>query len=101
MKDTPETAEILHITYALFQRLLKLEADETGVPQSCTINYLVGMCNQILNNRHKWDLGKSHRWIGYIQGVMDAREFTTNIEQRDLTRKAKAAAAKEFEGVHK
>jgi hypothetical protein len=49
-----------------------------------SIRHLVYMCETIQASENDWSVTKLHRWIGYIQGVMTARGFTTvEIERSD------------------
>ena len=49
-------------------------------------DYLIDMCNQIIQNVEDWPEHKAHRWIGYIQGVMVDQGVTTVEEQASLIR---------------
>lgn len=60
-----------------------LGSDEKGDP--CSIPYLKWMCLQIIGGKD-WDAGKANRWIGYIQGIMVARNITTVLIERDRVR---------------
>jgi hypothetical protein len=58
--------------------------DPTGIP------HLLEMCEKIVANSNHWSVTKLHRWIGYIQGVMVQRGFTTVDQERDDYKKIKA-----------
>lgn len=48
--------------------------------------HLLSMCDDIRDNYKEWSADKSHRWIGYIQGVLTALKIITVDEHRDMTR---------------
>lgn len=57
-------------------------AEETSIP------YLMWMCHEIINHK-RWDESKAHRWIGYIQGAMVAKGWTTVEIEQDRIRSVK------------
>ncbi|MBL1177639.1 hypothetical protein [Pantanalinema sp. GBBB05] len=59
------------------------EGKPNDIPYS--LPYLVWMCDKIIENP-QWEIDKSSRWIGYIQGVMVARFLTSVERERDRVR---------------
>lgn len=51
--------------------------------------YWLWMCQQIADNWHEWDDGKLHRWVGYLQGMLNATGVTSLDEERERVRKFK------------
>jgi hypothetical protein len=76
------------IAYSLLESLLLADSTtfhmKTAEPTS--IPYLRWMCHEIINNRKLWESDKSHRWIGYIQGVMCAKGWSSVEVERDRVR---------------
>lgn len=48
-----------------------------------SVNYCAWCCNQIIENFDNWDSGKSHRWVGWIQGTLGAIGLTTIDFERE------------------
>ena len=44
------------------------------------------MLQIVYNNADTWDIGKSHRWIGYAQCLLVAEGAITLEDMRDITR---------------
>lgn len=40
----------------------------------------------IIQNDSKQSITKKHRWLGYVQGIMIAKDYITVREERELTR---------------
>ena len=55
------------------------------------LSYLSWMCRQIIHNP-QWDMSKAHRWVGYIQGVLVCRGFSTVDEERRRVRDIRQSA---------
>ena len=58
-------------------------------------NHLISMLQQI----KKWNelSPKTHRWFGYVQGIMCSRNILNVKEERDITRFALSAIEGQFE----
>ena len=70
------------------------EIKDTLPPEFTTsVHHLIWMCKQIIEHTgyvpKEWSITKLHRWIGYIQGVMTARAFTTVEQERNDYRELK------------
>ncbi len=55
-------------------------------PGELSHSHLRWMCKTISKNAYDWDLNKSSRWIGYVQGVLTALQVVSVQEHRDWTR---------------
>lgn len=49
-------------------------------------NHLLWMCDQIIENFLDWPEHKSHRWIGYVQGIMTVYGDTDVDSERKITK---------------
>lgn len=56
-----------------------LEGDETNDV------HLLWMLRELLLNQEQ-SITKKHRWLGYVQGVMIAKNYITVLQERELTR---------------
>jgi hypothetical protein len=77
------------IQYAglLKERLWEHRNEDTEPADSKTcVRHLMWMCEQVIEHTgyvpKEWSITKLNRWIGYIQGVMTARGFTTVERER-------------------
>lgn len=65
-----------------------------------SVRHLIWMCDQIVAHAgyvpDEWSVTKLHRWLGYIQGVMVSRGFTTVEEQREEYKKLKTKILEEL-----
>lgn len=82
-------ARCMAIQYAglLRESLWEHKSTDTEPAESNTsVYHLIWMCKQIIEHTgyvpKEWSITKLHRWIGYIQGVMIARGWTTVEQQR-------------------
>lgn len=50
-----------------------------------SVKHLLWMLQEIELNKDQ-SLTKKHRWLGFVQGVIIAKGWTTVIEERDATR---------------
>jgi hypothetical protein len=73
---------IIAMAYAdyLAEKLKKVNANDDGLHNDLTVKHLLWMCEKIKVG--DMSITKSNRWIGYIQGVMITRGFSTVLEER-------------------
>jgi len=97
------TARQMAIQYAslLCERLHELRRDDKESPESdISVRHLIWMCEQVMEHTgyvpKEWSITKLHRWIGYIQGVMTARGFTTVLQERNDYRELKQKVLQEL-----
>lgn len=80
------------ITEEIIQQLIQLfptaEADYES--HIVTPNYWLWAAQQIKENHTIWDVAKLHRWIGWIQGMLNGCGITSLDEERDRVRQIKA-----------
>lgn len=65
----------------------------------CGLDYLIWMCREIIKGKEdydNWSDTKLHRWIGYIQGVLIARGFSTVTEERENYKSVKKVLLEEL-----
>lgn len=96
-------ARIIAVQYAslLKERLWEFRATDTEPFDSNTgVRHLIWMCEQVVEHTgyvpREWSITKLHRWIGYIQGVMTARGFTTVERERQEYKDLKAKVLAEM-----
>jgi hypothetical protein len=58
--------------------------EKTTLPEHC-----IWMCERVRDNFDQWSPTMSHRWLGFIQGVMVANGWTTTKELRRIIRRLK------------
>lgn len=93
-------AHQMAVQYAglLKERLLNLPSESRQPDDKTSIKHLTWMCDQVISHNAKgWSVTKAHRWIGYIQGVMTVRGYTTVDTERDEYRELKAKMLQEME----
>ena len=90
-------ARCIAIQYAglLKERLWEFRSTDTEPRESNTsVRHLIFMCEQVIARTgyvpKEWSITKLHRWIGYIQGVMTVRGFTTVERERNDYKELKA-----------
>lgn len=73
---------MIAIAYAdyLAGKLQKVNANDEGLHNDLTVKHLLWMCDRV--KAGDMSITKSNRWIGYIQGVMITRGFSTVLEER-------------------
>lgn len=78
-----ETKQIA-VAYAqhLLDKLEKAATDDYTIETTISVVHLKWMCQQIIERVNEMSATKLHRWIGYIQGVMVVRGFTTVLQER-------------------
>jgi len=52
-------------------------------------DYLIEMCDKIINNHEGWATTRLHRWLGHIQGCMFSQNLTNLKEQLEIIGKLK------------
>ena len=57
--------------------------------ETTSIPYLLWMCHEIINHK-QWSEDKAHRWVGYIQGVMVAKGWSTVAVEGERVRKVES-----------
>lgn len=97
-------ARCIAIQYAGFlkERLWEHRSKDTEPPESnISVRHLIWMCEQVISRTgyvpKEMSVTKVHRWIGYIQGVMTARGFTTVEKERTEYKELKAKILAELE----
>lgn len=69
--------------YTCLLRYIKFLASDTGFIGD---RELAKFINEAMDSCHHLPLMKLNRWLGYIQGVLIERGYTTVEEERDFTR---------------
>jgi hypothetical protein len=94
------TARQMAVRYAghLEEKLREIREEE--VIDKVSVRHLRWMCGQIIEHTgyvpQEWSVTKLHRWIGYIQGVMVAKGYTTVDKEREDYREMKKELLKEL-----
>lgn len=105
LEDEQKVGQARHmaVRYAskLAERLEEFRIEDKELPTSDTsVRHLIWMCQQIVEHTgyvpNEWSVTKLHRWIGYIQGVMVARGFTTVLREREDYKQLKQVLLKEL-----
>lgn len=81
MKSAQEIASSL--LQSLSQLEPQVEADFSA--QETEVAYLMWMCHQVADSED-WSFDKAHRWVGYVQGVMCAKGWSSVETERDRVR---------------
>lgn len=72
----------------LLERLANMAEIDSVDDDDCKLPHLQWMCQQIVDAQD-WSDTKMHRWIGYVQGVLIARKYSTVQTERDDYRRVK------------
>ncbi len=55
-------------------------------PDAETCDHLLNMLDTMEENRHRWPIDKSNRWLGYVQGYMTSLKLITVDDEREFSR---------------
>jgi len=72
----------------LLSRLADMAEIDSVDDDDCKLPHLQWMCNQVADGKD-WSVTKMHRWIGYVQGVLVTRKYSTVQTERDDYRRVK------------
>ena len=72
----------------LLSRLANMAEIDSVDDDDCKLPHLIWMCKQVLMGQ-KWSVTKMHRWVGYVQGVLVTRKYSTVQMERDDYRRVK------------
>lgn len=91
MKIAEGTIE--HGTYTAFQRYIdmlkakKVEPENLADDDPTSDKHLLWMCIEAKSKiGHGWSLDKASRWLGFVQGCLIMKKYTTVRAERDITR---------------
>ena len=88
------------IAYAkhLLVRLSNMAEIDSVEDDDCKLSHLQYMCQQIVD-AEDWSVTKMHRWVGYVQGVLVTRKYSSVQTERDDYRRIKQEILSSFTRV--
>lgn len=83
---TPEQDLLSHLFARYYDMASDMSTTWTLDLPMCSREHVMTLCLEGKINVVEYPTDKMHRWLGFVQGVLIAQQFTTVDAERDFTR---------------